>query len=245
MTTLEPRRLATAGGVLALCALIATGTGCAIGRADLEAAPMSNAIAGGDGVVDRVLGVEMSAVAARWTGAVDIARAVTPMLVTIKNEGDQPLSVQYPNFALVSPDGVIYSALPPLQIDSEVGREVGAVTPRPVDEPAFNHDRFLLAPYYGRYYPDMRVAASPYNYDPRYYDTYYEYWVDIELPTAQMISLALPDGRLEPGGQVSGWLYFERVDPGEDQLRFRADLVDAATGRKLGEITMPFVVTDL
>jgi hypothetical protein len=245
MTTFEPRRLVTAGGALALLAIVAAGTGCATGRADLEAAPLSNAIAGGKGVVGRVLGVEVRAVAARWTGPVDIGRAVTPMHVTIENESDQPLSVQYPNFALVSPDGVIYSALPPLQVDSDVSREVGPAAARPVPDPAFNYDRYLVAPYYGRYYPEMRVAAPPYIYDPDYYRTYYEYWVDIDLPTERMMSLALPDGRLEPNGQVSGWLYFEHVDPDEDQLRFRADLVDAASGRKLGEVTMPFVVADL
>jgi hypothetical protein len=171
---------------------------------------------------------------------VEITHEVTPMRVVIRNESAMPMLVQYRNFALVAHDGTRYNALPPLSIDAEVTREVAATVVRP----AFTYDGFVVAPYYSGYYPGFGVATNPYWHDPLYYESYYDYWVDIPLPTEHMLNAALPDGRLEPGGSLSGWLYFEKVAPELDQVRFRADLVDADSGRQVGEISLPFVVTE-
>jgi hypothetical protein len=57
-----------------------------------------------------------------------------------------------------------------------------------------------------------------------------------------MIAEVLPEGVLEPGGRVEGFLYFERVDPQAPRVRFRADLTSADTGEVFGEVSIPFTV---
>jgi hypothetical protein len=224
-----------------LTTTLALVAGCGASRADLEAAAGATSVAGGEGVVAQLDGVRVSAVARSWPGPVDIAREVTPVKLTITNDGVVPLAVRYENLALVGPDGRRYNALPPLRVSGQVTREVAA---SPVLEPAFVSDGFVVAPYYTAYYPGFGVAADPFYHDPLYYDTYYDYWVDIRLPTGRMLQWALPDGRLAPDGVVTGWVYFEHVDPDLPRVRLRVDVVDARDGSKLGELALPFAVDD-
>jgi hypothetical protein len=55
-----------------------------------------------------------------------------------------------------------------------------------------------------------------------------------------MLQRALPEGVVEPGGRVGGFLYFQRLE-GPGPFTFSVDLVDAKTGERLGVITIPFV----
>jgi hypothetical protein len=88
----------------------------------------------------------------------------------------------------------------------------------------------------------MTVWASPYYYDPIYYDQYYTYWQTVNLPTAHMLRVALPDGVIQEGGSVSGFIYFERVSESVPSVRFEYQLTDATTGKTFGTINIPFVV---
>ena len=129
---------------------------------------------------------------------------------------------------------VEHGALPPLEIEGSVQE--------PVQE-AFGYRGFVGAPHYAGRYRHFPLHAGPYPYDPFYYDTYYDYWAEIDLPTQEMIGRALPEGVLEPGGYVQGWLYFEKVsDDASSRVVFRADLVDQASGRTFGEVRIPFRV---
>jgi hypothetical protein len=56
-----------------------------------------------------------------------------------------------------------------------------------------------------------------------------------------MIVKALPEGVLEPGGRVTGFVYFEEVED-VPRVRFVAQLVNASTGARFGTLTIPFVV---
>jgi hypothetical protein len=48
---------------------------------------------------------------------------------------------------------------------------------------------------------------------------------------------ALPEGVLDPGGSVTGFLYFEDIDPGDDKTAtFTTDPAEASTGRIVGAI---------
>ena len=53
---------------------------------------------------------------------------------------------------------------------------------------------------------------------------------------------AIPEGVLEPGGKVSGFLFFEHVPSHDREVRLHADLLDARTGRQLGTVTTPLIV---
>lgn len=83
-----------------------------------------------------------------------------------------------------------------------------------------------FAPYYGPVYgPGVRYAdrawadgwgANPYHAPGRWRP---------DLPTERMIRRALPEGVLEPGGAVAGFLYFDEVDDETRRITFEADLV--------------------
>ncbi len=62
------------------------------------------------------------------------------------------------------------------------------------------------------------------------------------LPSREMMERALPEGVVDSGGRVSGFLYFQHVDRREAQVSLEMKLVDAKTGESLGHLTIPFVV---
>ena len=57
-----------------------------------------------------------------------------------------------------------------------------------------------------------------------------------------MIAEALPEGVLEPGGHVDGFVYFQGVMRREDRVRFDLKLIDGNSNEQLGEAVVPLVV---
>lgn len=58
-----------------------------------------------------------------------------------------------------------------------------------------------------------------------------------------MISRIVPEGVINSGGMLEGWLFFEKVDPSDlNRVTFRSDLINAETGKKFAELRIPFVV---
>lgn len=66
--------------------------------------------------------------------------------------------------------------------------------------------------------------------------------IEYPLPTPEMLRRAVPEGMIEPGGELAGFLFLERIDPREDRVRFRADRVNARSGESFGEVTIPFAM---
>lgn len=219
--------------------------GCASGGANLDPAPSANeAPAAEEAVVRNVNGVEMTVQAGAWAGEEGVTQDVTPLQVTLNNGSSDSVAVRYRNFSLIAPDGQRYAALPPFSVQGTVDmRET-----EPVADPGFTYDGFGVAPSYGGYYSGGVGVYDTYGYsayDTGYYGTYADYWDNVQLPTREMIARALPEGVVEPGGRVQGFLYFEKVDgDAVPRVRFRADLQDAGGGRTFGEISIPFTVSE-
>jgi hypothetical protein len=57
-----------------------------------------------------------------------------------------------------------------------------------------------------------------------------------------MLEQALPEGTLEAGGRVEGFLYFQGVAERESQVVLQARLVDGRTGEPFGTLDIPFQV---
>lgn len=158
---------------------------------------------------------------------------LTPILVKIENESRTPLRVRYEEFALVDAEGRRWAALPPFDMEGAVNEPVRS---------AYGSYGYHVAPHLYRVYPHMSYYHGPFAYDPIYYYDYYPRMFDVQLPTTDMLAHALPEGVLDPGGRVSGFLYFERVeDPAQGRVDFRFDLVDAAAEKEIGRIEIPFV----
>lgn len=214
--------------------------GCAT---DLQPAPRALAAAGlEDAAYSTVNDVRIVAQASEWPGSEPIKQQVTPLRVVIENNSDKPLRVAYNEFTLVTQEGETYSALPLYRIEGTVeeAETVGAYTP--ITDPGFIYSDFVIAPYLDGFYPGIGTVAGPFYYDPLYYDTNYTYWDKTALPTPAMRVLALPEGVVNSGGRVEGWLYFEEVYDAEEVV-FRADLVNSRTGDEFGEVRIPFEVS--
>lgn len=179
-------------------------------------------------------GVRVTVRSQAWRGhPPDLRGVVTPLLVTIDNGGQRPLLVRYQQFTLEAPDGRTFVALPPFDIAGTVSEPVGYA--------AVPLDRFWVAPHLRWYYPWAPVFDGPFFHDTWYYSRYRPVFHRIALPTGDMVQKALPEGVVDPGGRVSGFLYHEDVR-GVDGADFVARLVDAGTGEPLGTVRIPFVL---
>lgn len=211
---------------------------CSGNRPDLAPAPgaMPAPSGPGSGAVATVEGVTMEARAGAWRGLPQNLEAESiPLLVEITNDSDRTIRLRYNDLQLVAPGGQTFHAIAPFRVEGDVSQTV--------DVPAFTATRFRLAPYLSRYYPRYDLVTGDFVYDPLYYDTYVPTRVRVDLPTADMIRMALPEGVLDPGGRISGFLYFEDVeDLNIPQVEFTAALVDAESGDRFGTIAIPFVV---
>lgn len=192
-----------------------------------------------------VAGIRVEVDGGGWKGFPPSLNVVVPVRVTLQNAGAVPLRVQLQELSLVSPDGPRFAALPPMEIR---GSEL-AVVPGDLGgyggsglqfTPGFHHDQFYVAPHYRNRYSGLHSwgGAFPFNAG-RIYSSF-QRW-PVTLPTRDMVEKALPDGVLQPGGSLSGMVYFEDVPKGVARVVFRMNLLDARTGAPLGVVEIPFV----
>lgn len=140
-------------------------------------APQERAIeAGGPihpGAFDQADGVTMTAYPDAWRATPRrLEERLIPILVTIRNNGAEPLRIREEEFRLIAVDGRARTAVPPLRIRGSVrGGPTGSVL----------------------------------------------------LPNSQLLERALPEGVLPPGGETSGFVYFQRL-PGARHVELQADL---------------------
>lgn len=249
----DPCRIARICRLWAVLAAAALALG-ACATTSLSPGPGAQTVPGLENVaVSEVSGVSVRVEPDDWQGDPLVERTVQPVRVTIDNDGPAPIRVRYGDFALIAPDGHRYAALPPFDIEGQLLSPVLADGYVPFYSPRFRYRGFYVAPYFARIYPGIPVYAGPasYFYDPFYYDFYYPDMLSAIRPTMEMLSLALPEGMIEPGGSITGFLYFERVSRNDPSVTFREELVavgDAegptgAAGAAFGEVSIPFTVT--
>jgi hypothetical protein len=215
--------------------------GCA-SQPKLRPAPQANLVEGTNkAVVETAEGVRLEARvdAWRWTPS-DLDRQLTPLLVRIDNDSGQPLRVRFEEFKLVTPGGMSYAALPPFNIKGEVTEQVGSY--------AYSAPGFYVAPHLRGYYSGFGVYGGyPFGHYPYYYTSYHPVYARYELPTRDMLIRALPEGVLEPGGSITGFIYFadlETINPTPNRVQLRYVLVNAETRERFGVIDVPFQVVD-
>lgn len=232
-------------GVLALAGVVLSGCATTLRPApSAQIAPNDE-----DAAIASAEDVELVVETNDWTAFPrNLEQELTPLRTTITNNSDYPLKIEYEHFALSTDAGVTYHPLPPIDIKGRVTQQASqpiAVPryPYPIVAPRFAYRGFLLAPYYRPYVVGIHAWGHPWAYDPLYYRRYYPRW-RVDLPTHEMIELAIPEGVIEPEGQVSGFLYFPEIERSEagEQLTFNASLVDANTDVNFGKIGIPFAI---
>lgn len=216
-----------------ICVLAAAPAACA-GRPQLEVAPGAQPAprAPESGAEAMAAGVTVIARPNAWTGVPTELEEVTPVLVTLENNGNHPIQVRYDEFALVASTGQQYAAIPPFDVR---GTEVEPLS-------RYGLDGFYVAPHLAPYYPWARIYRDPFPYDPLYYRRYGPRNVRIELPTGDMVQKALPEGVLTPGNRITGFLYFQNVGDDVSRVDLIANMVDPTTAQIIGTARIPFVV---
>lgn len=137
------------------------------------------------------------------------------MLVTIVNEGDVPVRIGYENFHLVSDSRRTFSALPPFRTDGQAVAVAGMAHYPPV--------RFAYAPYLSPHFAGAPIYDRPFpvsRVDREGFEPAIEH---ATLPTIDMLRKALPEGVLQPGGRVTGFVYFEGMGKETGRVRLLAD----------------------
>jgi hypothetical protein len=222
----------------ALAALLLAGCAQA-----LRPAPEAQRVPGRElAAVTESAGVSMVVEAGAWNGRPDnLERELTPLRVTLQNGSGRPVRVRYDDFAIDTGRGITYAPLPPIDIRGTVTERADRPVhvPRHAIRPRFAYSGFYVAPWYMPHYVGMRPWRRAWAYDPFYYDTYYPRWT-VKLPTADMLEMAIPEGVIEPGGSVTGFLYFPEIGGEAERLMFRAELMDGQDGQRVGALEVPF-----
>jgi hypothetical protein len=172
-------------------------------------------------------GVTVTVSADAWSGEPAELTEVVPLLVSIENGSRVPIRLRYAEFTLAD-NGERAPALPPFEIK---GTETEPLGTSAFDGPyPYPLRGFSVAPHFSRFYPRLRPFGGRFAYER------------LRLPTGDMIQKALPEGVIEPGGKVTGFLYFEAIDPRNDMATFTTDLVNASTGDNVGAIRIPLEI---
>lgn len=225
---------------LAILALGAVALGCrpSTGLEPMDEATEATVVE--DAAITSSSGVELMAHGDRWTGDAVVEQFTTPVYVRIRNDSDRNLLIRYPSFALL---GALdrYAVLPPFVLATTDDHTELAAGYTPVESPLFTTDGFKVAPYYAPAYPNLVGYDGVMVVDLDYHTRYMAEWGDVAtLPTADIMAWALPEGVLSPGAELTGFLFFEKVDPSEAQINLYFELEDATDHDLFGGLWIPF-----
>jgi hypothetical protein len=169
-----------------------------------------------------VSGVTVEVAADSWKGdPEDLGSLFTPVQVTLRNDSGKALRVSYRDFKLSGASGSQYAAIAPAEARGSL--DVATRSPYPSSE----LDPLLMEP----------VAVEP--SDDAYYTRSSE-----QLPTQDMLSQALPEGLVQDGDRVTGFVYFPSVVGREPAVQFDMTLADATDDEAFGRVEVPFQITE-
>lgn len=257
------RRILVATAIGALLTLL----GCASGPT-LQPAP--NAEVDEHGLTAEAASVVVSARANDWEGTPDQIDGHTPVRVRLKNKGDRPVRIRYKDFQLAAGDSTI-TPVAPRAIEGTAyasihdrGYDGGDryasqgfhVAPHHLDLARAGHSLHGFGHGFGHSFGNgFGYGLSLYGfgyaglgYGRSGYGGYGSASRTVRLPTRDMLLAALPEGFLEPGGSVEGFIYFptEGTDRSPDHkdavsAPFTVTIVHAKTSERLGHLSIPFV----
>lgn len=178
-------------------------------------------------------GVLITALSQPVIGPGATKRRVTPLRVSLHNASQTPIRIRYADLVLVVGEGEAeYIALP-------VDRFAG-----PAQPPAEQSWSELPALEANGLRVEQASNASPSARDPSRPgpDEYSNYGPEpgrVVLPTRAMIEAAIPEGTLEPGGTVTGYLYFAPVTEPEERVVLRARFTPVPQADPATQVLLP------
>jgi len=219
-----------------LVALVASVSACASEPELLPAPGHRSAMGRSSLAVESRNGVTVTADGSVWDSSPkNLSTELAPVWVTLHNETGRSLRVQFDEFTLRGASGAIYMALAPYVLRASGSRPVFEV------QDSGDFDKFQVAPYLAPFYPWLPVWNGPLSCGPSIDSVAWR----AGLPTDSMLERALPEGVLENGGSVSGFLYFQKVDVRESRATFQAGLQEPTPAwlpkRQVAAINIPFL----
>lgn len=241
---------------LALAALLLA-AGC-VSTTTLQPLPSTPTTRAGSAFTEAE-GVRLVADGDAWRGTPsDLESIVTPVRVRIENQSGRPLRIAYEAFTLLGSSRFEYAALSPFELSGEGTAAVGGSGQTGNVSLSLGvgvGSRWGFGPWrQGGYGSGWYGPHGPGWYDPWYGPGFYDpfwggpysswYWrpPPEPLPTRDMLRKALPEGTLDTGGTLTGFLYFQNVGEREGTVTLQARLVDALTGEQFGTLSIPFGV---
>ncbi len=205
--------------------------GCAAPQRFVPASQVERASGDPTAAVVNRAGLTVVANADDWDGyPSNLPALMTPVYVRILNDSDRPIAIRYQDFHLATDAGRRLTPVPPLGSD-RINRV--AVLPQ------VQARGFHWAPYYRDLFgEDLDYWTGAFAFDPGFYDRYLEWRPD--LPTAPMVEGALPEGVLEPGGTIAGYLYFPQAG-NVCRVTLEVDLAAPGGGHRVADIAIPFL----
>jgi hypothetical protein len=152
----------------------------------------------------------------------------TPVRVIIDNRSGKTLRVSHRDFSLSGSSGFRYAAKAPIKAHGTLSGP--------------GETSSASRPHFANVYPLVDAWPGGIAYTPFIYDGFDANWPE-QLPTQDMLSQALPEGLLENGGEIAGFVYFQSVTGRESSVEFEMTLADASNGRPFGRVAIPFQTT--
>jgi hypothetical protein len=210
-------------------------SGC--GHGVLRPAPTAHIVSSESrAAYSQVDGVRCAAEAGAWGGRTgDLTGDIVPLKVWVENRSGRAIRLLAQDFVLVGKSGRSYRPIPVLPL----GDGEGPAPPHV--EPMYAGTKFYVAPRLHGVYATLEPWRAPLQRDEDLYDRQFRRWGK-QHPTVEMLRMALPEGVLDDGGMISGFLYFEDPRRGEDRLTFEADFGRDDGSGTVAAIEIPFRV---
>lgn len=204
----------------------------------------------------------------RWEGSPDPTDAFTAVLVEIENTSHRPLRIRYDQFGLRTGDRSLsprdprgiegterasrrgyhggrtltsldYSGFRLAPHHSLLGRFHGTGLGRRSHLSSFGHG--FGHGVHGLGFGHGRRSGGHRLFGGHGFHRYggYSHFRRVELPTRDMLATAVPEGTLEPGGRVRGYLFFAHLEDDVPEATLHAVLEDE-DGERLGAMELPF-----
>jgi hypothetical protein len=181
-----------------------------------------------------VQGVRCSANAGAWMGR-ELPEFVIPIKVRITNTSGRPIRVLYEDFVLQGKKGRSYRPIPVLPLDAEPRAQITKL------DPIYSSAKFYVAPAFSDVYTELDAWSAPLPRDADLHDTLFRRWRG-KTPGGEVLRMALPEGVLDDGGVVTGFLFFESPLEKESRVTLAADFAAGDGQSTVASIEIPFTV---
>jgi hypothetical protein len=173
-----------------------------------------------------------------------LERSVTPVRVTVDNHSGRAVLVRHYDFALRGGSGQAYAALAPDEV-AVASADQPVTVVQPIFGPAGqagSSNRRLMPPG-PQPVPGLNRWETSFPYNSDYF---HGYTVTPEVRRVQAVVRALPEGIVQDGGTVRGFVYFAGGAYGERRVLFEASLLKSpppyGDGIEVAHARIPFRV---